>query len=103
MSRQSKYTIAFNKIYPEDKSRSNSAIGKHFNIKPSVIKEAYMRGLGAYGSNPSSVRPSVKSKEQWGNARKLKLVLNILKARKGGKINRGRGQDADLVDKGLKK
>ena len=102
MSRRSKYTIAFEKLYPEGKSRSSSAIGKHFNIKPSVIQDAFRRGVGAYKSNPSSVRPSVKSPDQWGNARKLKLVLNILKARKGGKVNRGRGQDSDLVDKGLK-
>ena len=102
MSKQSTYTVQFNKIYPKDKSRSSSAIGKYFNIKPSVIQEAFKRGVGAFNSNPSSVRPSVKSSDQWGNARKLKLVLNILKARKGGKVNRGRGQDADLVDKGLK-
>ena len=102
MSRKSKYTLAFNKLYPEGKSRSSSAIGKHFNIKPSVIQEAFNRGVGAYKSNPSSVRPSVKSPDQWGNARKLKLVLNILKARKGAKVTRGRGQDSDLVDKALK-
>ena len=102
MSRRSKYTIAFEKLYPEGKSRSSSAIGKHFNIKPSVIQEAFNRGVGAYKSSPSSVRPSVKSPDQWGNARKLKLVLNILKARKGSKVNRNRGQDSDLVDKGLK-
>jgi len=102
MSRRSKFTIEFDKIYPKDKSRSSSAIGKHFNIKPSVIQEAFNRGVGAYKTNPSSVRPSVKSSDQWGNARKLKLVLNILKARKGAKVNRGRGQDSDLVDKGLK-
>ena len=102
MSKQSTYTVQFNKIYPKDKSRSSSAIGKHFNIKPSVIQDAFRRGVGAYKSNPSSVRPSVKSPDQWGNARKLKLVLNILKARNGAKVNRGRGQDSDLVDKGLK-
>jgi len=100
MSRRSKFTIEFEKIYPNDKSRSSSAIGKHFNIKPSVIQEAFNRGVGAYKSNPSSVRPSVKSPDQWGNARKLKLVLNILKARKGGKINMGKGQDGDLVERG---
>ena len=100
MSRRSKFTIEFEKIYPKDKSRSSSAIGKYFNIKPSVIQEAFNRGVGAYKSNPSSVRPSVKSPSQWGNARKLKLVLNILKARKGGKINMGKGQDGDLVERG---
>lgn len=103
MSRRSKFTIAFEKIYPEGKSRSSTAIGKYFNIKPSIIQEAFNRGVGAYKSNPASVRPSVKSPDQWGNARKLKLVLNILKARKGGRVNRKRGQDSDLIDKALKK
>ena len=102
MSRKSNYTLAFNKLYPEGKSRSSSAIGKHFNIKPSVIQDAFKRGVGAYKTNPSSVRPSVKSSDQWGNARKLKLVLNILKARAGGAINRKRGHDSDLIDKALK-
>ena len=37
MSRRSKFTIAFEKIYPEGKSRSSTAIGKYFNIKPSII------------------------------------------------------------------
>ena len=101
-NRRSKYTIQFEKIYPKDKSRSSSAIGKYFNIKPSVIQQAFSRGVGAYKSNPSSVRPSVKSPDQWGNARKLKLVLNILKARKSGVVNRKRGHDADLIDKALK-
>ena len=53
MSRRSKFTIEFEKIYPKDKSRSSSAIGKYFNIKPSVIQEAFNRGVGAYKSNPS--------------------------------------------------
>jgi hypothetical protein len=103
MSRRSKFTIAFDKIYPEGKSRSSSAIGKYFNIKPSIIQDAFLRGKGAYKSNPSSVRPSVKSPDQWGNARKLKLVLSILKARKNGKVDMGKGQDGDLVQKALKK
>jgi len=32
-----------------------------------------------------------------------KLIVNIEKARKGGAINRGRGQDSDLIDKSLGK
>ena len=102
MSRRSKYTIAFEKLYPEGKSRSSSAIAKHFNIKKSVLDDAYSRGIGAFKSNRSAVRKGVSSPEQWGKPRQYKLVLNILKARKGGAINRTRGSDADLIDKALK-
>lgn len=100
MSRRSKFTIEFEKIYPKDKSRSSSAIAKHFKIKKSVLDDAFARGVGAYKTNRAAVRKGVSSAEQWGKPRQYKLVLNILKARKGGKINTGRGQDSDLVEKG---
>ena len=99
--RKSKYTIALDKIYPEGKSRSKSALSKHFKIPVSILNDAYYRGIGAAKSQ--GMRPNVKSKEQWGIARMNKLITNIVKARKGGAINRGRGQDADLIDKALGK
>ena len=101
MSRRSKYTIDFEKIYPKDKSKSKSAISKHFNIPMSVLNEVYSKGVGAFRS--AGARPSVKSEDQWARARMYKLILNILKGRKGGKVNMGKGQDGDLVQKALKK
>ncbi len=100
MSRKSKFTIDFEKIYPKDKSRSSNAIGKHFKIKKSVLDDAFARGVGAFKNNRAAVRKGVSSPEQWAKPRQYKVVLNILKARKGGKINMGRGQDSDLVEKG---
>ena len=100
MSRRSKFTIEFEKIYPKDKSRSSGAIAKHFNIKKSVLDAAYDRGVGAYNTNRSAVRKGVSSPEQWAKPRQYKIVLSILKARKGGKINMGKGQDGDLVERG---
>jgi len=100
MSRRSKITIEFEKIYPKDKSRSSATIAKHFNIKKSILDDAYDRGVGAYKSNRSAVRKGVSSPEQWAKPRQYKLLLNILKARKGGKINMGKGQDGDLVERG---
>ena len=102
MSRRSKFTIEFEKIYPKDKSRSSATISKFFNIKKSVLDDAYSRGVGAFNSNRSAVRKGVSSQEQWAKPRQYKLVLNILKARKGGRINRNRGEDSDLIDKALK-
>jgi|TARA_R110002049_G_scaffold147942_1_gene310826 hypothetical protein len=100
MSRRSKFTIGFEKIYPKDKSRSSASIAKHFNIKKSVLDAAYDRGVGAFNSNRSAVRKGVTSAEQWAKPRQYKVVLNILKARKGGNINMGTGQDGDLVERG---
>tara|TARA_R100000900_G_C3218479_1_gene140260 strand:+ start:151 stop:456 length:306 start_codon:yes stop_codon:yes gene_type:complete len=100
MSRKSKFTIEFDKIYPKDKSKSSNAIAKHFKIKKSVLDAAFDRGVGAYKTNRAAVRKGVSSPEQWAKPRQYKVVLNILKARKGGKINMGKGQDGDLVEKG---
>jgi len=100
MSKRSKFTIEFEKLYPKNKSRSSATIAKHFNIKKSVLDDAYDRGVGAYKTNRSAVRKGVSSPEQWAKPRQYKLLLNILKARKGGKINMGKGQDGDLVERG---
>jgi len=100
MSRRSKFTIGFEKVYPKDKSRSSAAIAKHFNIKKSVLDAAYDRGVGAYNTNRSAVRKGVTSAEQWAKPRQYKVVLNILKARKGSRIDMGKGQDGDLVERG---
>ena len=101
MSRRSKFTIEFDKIYPKDKSKSKSAISKHFNISMSILNDVYDRGVGAFRT--AGARPSVKSEDQWARARMYKLILNILKGRKNGKVNMGKGQDGDLVQKALKK
>ena len=100
MSRRSKFTIEFEKMYPKDKSRSSATIAKHFNVKKSVLDAAYDLGVGAYKTNRSAVRKGVSSPEQWAKPRQYKVLLNILKARKGGKINMGKGQDGDLVERG---
>ncbi len=99
--RKSKFTTQFDKIYPDGKSKSKSAISKHFKIPMSVLNDVYDRGVGAYRT--TGARAGVTSEDQWARARMYKVILNIVKARKGGKVNRGRGQDADLVDKAVKK
>jgi len=99
--RKSKFTLALDKIYPEGKSRSKSALSKHFKIPMSILNEAYYRGMGAAKSQ--GMRPSVKSPQQWSQARMSKLIVNIVNARKGGAINRGKGKDSDLIDKALGK
>ena len=100
MGRRSKYTIEFEKRYGDKvKSRTISGLAKHFNIKKSILQEVFNRGVGAYKNNPSSVRPSVKSKEQWAFARVFKAILSI----QDKKIPRGAGHDGDLIAEALGK
>ena len=60
-----------------------------------MLKKVYDRGIGAYRTNPGSVRPSVKSKEQWAIAR----VNSFLRALKSGRFGGGR-HDTDLFPEG---
>jgi hypothetical protein len=39
-----------------------------------ALQEVYNRGIGAYKTNPSSVRPQVKSPEQWALGRVYSFV-----------------------------
>jgi len=65
------YKQKFNKKYgfPRDKSHSLSAIAKTTGYKKSGLQTIYNKGIGAYKTNPGSVRPQVKSAEQWAMAR----------------------------------
>jgi len=58
----------------------------------STLQKVYNRGIGAYNTNPSSVRPNVSSKEQWAMAR----VNNFLRVLKTGKYKSGE-HDTDLL------
>jgi len=57
-----------------------------------MLAACFRRGIGAYKNNPSSVRPSVKSPEQWAYAR-VNALLYALRTEKfkGGKF------DTDLL------
>ena len=67
---------------------------KDWNTKATYAKleKVFDRGVGAYNTNPSSVRPTVKSPEQWALAR----VNSFLYALKNGKF-RGGKHDTDLL------
>jgi HK97 family phage prohead protease len=60
-----------------------------------TLKKVYDRGIGAYRSNPSSVRPTVSSASQWAMAR----VNSYLYALRNGKFRSGK-HDTDLLPKG---
>jgi len=67
----------FNKKYgqPADKSNSLADIARLTGIKRSALQKIYNKGIGAYKTNPGSVRPNVKSKEQWAMARVYSSVV----------------------------
>ena len=58
----------------------------------SMLAACYRRGIGAYRTNPSSVRPTVSSAEQWAMAR----VNGLLYALRTGKFRRT-PYDTDLL------
>lgn len=66
--------------------------GKHGKITLGMLQDVYDRGVGAYRTNPSSVRPNVTSPEQWAMAR----VNSFIEAARGAKsVN----HDQDIHDK----
>ena len=83
------YKQKFNRKYnqPLNKSNSLSKISKLTGYKISGLRTIYKKGLGAYKSNPQSVRPQVKSAEQWAMARVYASVNKSSKAYKIDKIH----------------
>ena len=89
------YKNKYNKEYGYEKEQSHNLkqISKDTGVSMKGLQQIYNKGIGAYKTNPSSVRPSVKSKEQWAMARVYSSVMggkaskidaNELKMAKGG-------------------
>jgi len=71
------YKNKFNKKYGFDKDQSHSIydISELTGYDIDGLKIIFEKGKGAYYSNPSSVRPSVKSANQWAYARIYSAVM----------------------------
>jgi len=89
------YKDKYNKKYGYAKNASHTLeeISKDTGVSMKGLQQIYNKGIGAYKTNPSSVRPNVKSKEQWAMARVYSAVMggkaskidaNELKMKKGG-------------------
>lgn len=65
------YKQQFNKKYkfPLDTPHSLKDISKITGFRLSGLQTIFDKGIGAFKTNPSSVRPQVKSPEQWAFAR----------------------------------
>jgi hypothetical protein len=83
------YKQQFNKKHKQPKNQSNSLkeISKLSGYELKGIKTIFDKGKGAFKSNPQSVRPQVKSAEQWGYARVYASVNPKSKAYKIDKVH----------------
>jgi hypothetical protein len=77
------YKNKFNKKYgfPKDQSHSVAEISRLTGYKKSGLETIVQKGRGAFFSNPGSVRPNVKSPDQWGMARLYSAVSGGKSAR----------------------
>jgi len=71
------YKQKFNKKYKfsKDKSHSVAEIARLTGYKYKNLLKIREKGMGAFYSNPSSVRPSVTSATAWGVARIYSAVM----------------------------
>lgn len=85
----------FNKKYgfPKEESHSKAEISRLTGVTRKILDEVFDRGVGAFKTNPESVRPNVKSPERWGFGRVYSFVM-------GGKTQKT--ADKDLWERHLK-
>lgn len=78
------YKQKYNKKYgfKRDQSHSLTAIAKTTGYKRRGLQTIYNKGVGAFKTNPQSVRPQVKSPEQWAMARVYASIDPSSKAHK---------------------
>ena len=83
------YKQKFNRKYgfKRDESHSLNEISKLTGYKLSGLRTIYNKGVGAYKTNPQSVRKNVRSPEQWAMARVYASINPSSKAYKIDKIH----------------
>ena len=93
--------------YKPNKAHNLSAISKDTGISKKGLQQIYNKGVGAYKTNPSSVRPNVKSKEQWAMARVYSAVMGgkaskidkkELKMERGGEVYKYKFKKGDTFE-----
>ena len=77
-----------------DKHNEKHGDKKGKRVTVSMLGKVFKRGIGAYRTNPQSVRPSVRSEDQWAYAR----VNTFLRAVSSGRFSGGKF-DLDLLPK----
>lgn len=71
------YKNKFNKKYgfKSDEPHSLAEISKVTGYQKKHLQVIYNKGVGAFKTNRSAVRPSVKSADQWASARVYSAVM----------------------------
>lgn len=77
------------KVALQNKVKEHNKKSKH-KVTMRMLEQVYDRGVGAYRTNPASVRPTVKSPEQWAMAR-VNSFLRIVSGSKSA------NHDKDLL------
>ena len=73
--------------FKKEEDHSLREISKITGYQLKGIQTIYNKGIGAYKTNPSSVRPNVKSKERWAYARVYAAINPKSKAHKIDKVH----------------
>lgn len=81
-----------NKVKDHNEEVKDLKVSWNPKVTYNKLLKVYERGLGAYNTNPGSVRPSVKSPQQWAFAR----TNSFNYAMKNGKFRSGK-HDTDLL------
>jgi len=70
-------SLAFKKKHsiPPSQGLSLTEIAKLSKMPVKALREVFNKGVGAYKTNPGSVRPQVKSPEQWAYGRVYSFVM----------------------------
>ena len=95
------YRNKFNIKYGFDKNESHSLaeISKLTKLKLSSLQDIYNKGIGAYKTNPQSVRPNVKSKEQWAMARVYSAIMGGKAAKvDANELSKGKMKKGGLIE-----
>lgn len=85
----STYKQKFNKKHGQKLDQPNSLedISRLSGYELKGLKTVFEKGEGAFKNNPSSVRPNVKSAQQWAYARVYAAVNPKSKAHKVDKVH----------------
>jgi hypothetical protein len=83
------YKNRFNKKYgfEKDEPHSLADISKITGFKKSGLQTIFDKGVGAFKTNPQSVRKGIRSPEQWGAARVYAALDSSSKGHKVDKIH----------------
>ena len=79
----------------KNKVKEFNEANNKYKVTANMLAKVFKRGIGAYNTNPQSVRPSVKNAETWAYAR----VNSFLYAMKNEKFRSGK-HDTDLFPEG---